>query len=158
MNKTVYLASTLANWARVREIKKILEDNGITITMDWTLWGEQIFSDSCDTKPDFDPDVLGEKAEEEFSGVTEAEYLLIILPGGKGTHFEFGAFYMKHWQLRPPHIPEARQPEWKAPITILDEENAKIPTSFHHMKGINRTTSEQEAVNNVLGFFGIEKI
>ena len=148
----IYIASTLSNWKKVRELIKIFEFYKITITMDWTLWGEQIFSKKCDTKPDFDKDVLAQKAEEELSGVLDARYLLVVLPGGKGTHFEYGAFYTLHHIQRPP---DNLSSQWKAPITILDEVIAEIPTSFHYLESVHRTFSREEAVTAVLNYFDI---
>ena len=75
-----YIASRLENAARVRELAEVLKSWGWQQTYDWTSHGM----------------VLGEKddlqrvAAEELAGVIRAQIVIVLLPGGRGTHTELG--------------------------------------------------------------------
>lgn len=76
-----YVASGLENRDRAREIIQLLSERGHMPTYDWTAHG----------------DVRGEGAERlmavasnEVSAVRDAELVIVMLPGGQGTHTELG--------------------------------------------------------------------
>jgi len=152
----IYIASTLSNWERVDHFIRFFEANKITITYNWTKWAKEIFAGTSDEDPDWSRDALHGKAMGEMLGVMDAKHVLVLLPGGKGTHVEFGAFFMMHYLQRPPVLPGTQQLEWSAPITLLDEEHPKIPTSFHYLKSIYRAADEDDAKQHVLESLGIK--
>ena len=77
-----YIATKLDNAAQHNLIRDILDHLGHQITYDWTAHG-----------PVYDrgPRVCVEVAEKELRGVTTADFVIVLKPGGRGTHVEFGA-------------------------------------------------------------------
>ncbi len=151
MSHKIYIASSLANWARVRGLwEKLAKLHGIYPTYDWTEFGEAIYGDGDTIIPEGikSQGDLGKIGWDELVGVLEAEYLLVVLPGERGTHVELGAFYARH--LRSDYF-NGINAEQDLPITILmGNDTAKRPTSFHYMRGIKRTESEDEAIDNII--------
>lgn len=78
----LYLASGLQNRATVAQIAQGLRDLGHTITYDWTEHGS--VQDASDEEK-------AAVAQAELEGVLAAEMVVVILPGGRGTHVEIGA-------------------------------------------------------------------
>jgi nucleoside 2-deoxyribosyltransferase len=74
-----YIASSLINIEKVREVSKRLKDKGFIHTYDWTQ------NERAATLED-----LKEIGEKELVAVLEADFLIVLLPGGKGSHIEFG--------------------------------------------------------------------
>jgi hypothetical protein len=139
--RSLYIASTLSNWKRVRSFLDYFRKLGIPIAFDWTIWGEEIFTG--DKPRDIDPLSLREKALCEYGGVASASYLLVIAPTGCGTNFEFGAAYQR---LKSTNSPE---------ITILDETESTTPISFHYLPSVKKTKCAKSAVEDVLAHFDI---
>jgi nucleoside 2-deoxyribosyltransferase len=76
-----YLASGLDNMANARAFRDILVAKGHTQTYDWTEHGP-VFAGGLDR--------LREVANLEVEGVRAADFVVGVLPGGRGTHFELG--------------------------------------------------------------------
>jgi nucleoside 2-deoxyribosyltransferase len=74
-----YIASGLSNKEAVRYVSGRLKDKGYVHTYDWTK----------NEKPST-LEQLQEIGQHELAGVSEADFLIVLLPGGKGTHIEFG--------------------------------------------------------------------
>lgn len=75
-----YIASGLPNFENVRVLAKALTDAGHTWTYDWTAHG------SVKDRPEvWEPTALA-----EMQGVTSADVLILMHPGGRGTHVELG--------------------------------------------------------------------
>ena len=132
----VYIASGLENWKRARVINEQLRAAGIEITYDWTQWGEAIYGN--DGKADQTAirpiNELRGTAINEINGVTSANLVLALMPGGRGTHFELGAAYALG-------IPAA---------IVIGTDTAKIPTSFHYLLNFNRFEDDQTAVEWII--------
>ncbi len=77
-----YIASGLDNFKQVQELRDILNARGWEHTYDWTLHGA-VYREGAER--------LREVAEKEVEGVYMAEVVIVILPGGRGTHLELGA-------------------------------------------------------------------
>jgi len=77
-----YIASKLENAENVKRIANILKARGWEHTYDWTVHGSV---QKCGEKR------LEDVAEKEIDGVRRAEIVIILLPGGRGTHAELGA-------------------------------------------------------------------
>jgi len=77
-----YIASALDNVLAVRELAGILvEDYGWVWAYDWTKhW----------SVPPESLQRTAEIAEEEIDGVYDADVIIGLLPGGRGTHMELG--------------------------------------------------------------------
>jgi len=132
----IYVASTLANWKRVRSICNILKAHGIQITYDWSQYGEKIFGEGTEVDRAGIPktDKLAEIALDEVRGVMDCDAILVIMPGERGSHFELAlAWYTG------------------TPIVILtDGETAPRPTSFHYLPRIERISNEQRAIDRTI--------
>ncbi len=76
-----YIASGLENWQKVRELKAILDARGWEHTYDWTAHGP-VWTEGAKR--------MREVAAAEIKGVILAEVVIVLLPGGRGTHTELG--------------------------------------------------------------------
>ena len=76
-----YIASGLANFAQVQELRDLLNGLGWEHTYDWTV------HNGARTAHELLPTV----GMAEIEGVVDAEVVIGLLPGGRGTHIEIGA-------------------------------------------------------------------
>lgn len=77
-----YIATSISRANEHNIVRDYLLDRGFQLTYDWTTHG----SVKCTTREN-----LRTVAENEFNGVKEADFLIVLLPGGHGTHVELGA-------------------------------------------------------------------
>lgn len=77
--KKFYVASSFQNVEVVRFVSEQLKTNGYVQTYDWTK------NNRASTIED-----LKEIGQEEKKAVMEADFLIVLLPAGKGSHIEFG--------------------------------------------------------------------
>ncbi len=140
MNK-LYIASSLQNWIKARELMEFFRSHGITITYDWTPLAEAIYGEKqvIPTSEEH----LRRAANNELKGVLDADHLLVLQPGRKGTYFEFGSYYTLH-QTRG---------DLQNRITILDVDPALVPTSFDHLEFVEVVHDEESAKTRVLNCF-----
>jgi hypothetical protein len=78
----VYLASGLQNIERARQVRDWIAAAGHTITYDWMAHGPA---------GDRGAEYLTAIADRELQGVKDADCVVVLLPGGRGTHAELGA-------------------------------------------------------------------
>lgn len=76
-----YIATSLSRIADHNLTRDTLKRFGHVISYDWTLHGS-VKSVSTDR--------LREVAIFELNGILEADFVIVLLPGGKGTHLELG--------------------------------------------------------------------
>lgn len=76
-----YIASRLENAETVSRIAAVLKAAGHIHTYDWTVHGS--------VKEEGEQRIK-EVAEAEMRGVINAEAVIVLLPGGRGTHAELG--------------------------------------------------------------------
>ena len=74
-----YIASGFTNKDKVKYVSKILKNKGYTHTYDWTE------NDRASTFED-----LYKIGQQEKKAVIEADFVIVLLPAGKGSHIEFG--------------------------------------------------------------------
>ncbi|WP_079479074.1 group-specific protein [Halobacillus salinus] len=77
--KKFYVASSFQNKDKVRYVQEELKRQGFAQTYDWTR--NERASTSNDLR------AIGNLEKE---AVTEADFLIVLLPAGKGSHIEFG--------------------------------------------------------------------
>lgn len=77
----IYIATKLANSKNHNKLRDALIAEGHEITYDWTV--------HCSVKND-GQDRLKQVANAEAEGVTDADLVVVLLPGGRGTHCEIG--------------------------------------------------------------------
>jgi nucleoside 2-deoxyribosyltransferase len=76
-----YIATSTSRMSAHNLVREELKKAGHTITYDWTSHGS--VRDTTLAR-------LREVAHAEFQGILEADFVLVLLPGGKGTHAELG--------------------------------------------------------------------
>lgn len=82
--KKFYVASSLKKFEAVQYVASHLKNHGYIHTYDWTInAGEK------EAQP-FTLDELKEIGRKEKNGIVEADFIVVLLPGGKGTHIELG--------------------------------------------------------------------
>lgn len=79
MGKKFYIASGFANKDRVVNVSTIFKEHGFVHTYDWTR------TEKANTT-----EALREIGTAEMNAVMETDFVMVILPGGKGTHVELG--------------------------------------------------------------------
>lgn len=79
---TYYIASRLENAPTVRMVHAKMQARGWEPTYDWTVHGSVRGQGAAR---------MAEVAAAEMAGVEKARVVVALLPGGKGTHNEFGA-------------------------------------------------------------------
>ncbi len=77
----VYVASSLSHADAVKALYLELEKDGWTITHKWPEHG---------SVQDQGPEAIRKAALDETAGVMSADLLIVLLPGGRGTHAELG--------------------------------------------------------------------
>ena len=99
------------------------ESLGVQISYNWAKHGQL-----------FDYDSLTVAALDEINGVRNAKCVLVVMPGGRGTHFEMGVAYALG-----------------IPIVLLIEDlDNHVFTSFHTLDVITRCYTEDDAFDAVL--------
>ena len=76
-----YIASRLENADTVKRVAAVLKAAGHEHTYDWTTHGSVQKEGEAR---------ITEVAEKEKAGVLSADIVIVILPGGRGTHAELG--------------------------------------------------------------------
>ncbi len=77
-----YIASSLENAPTVQKLAAKLNAQGWTQTYDWTTHGGV---------QGLNTEQMAEIAKNEIQGVRDADIVIVLLPGGRGTHVELGA-------------------------------------------------------------------
>lgn len=129
MTVKIYVASSLHNATRAREVMDLLESNGYRITYDWTPHGQVYSEEDC-----------ANIAILEEQGVLDCDVFLMVFPGRTGSHIEFGLARSagKH-------------------IILLQEEAETERKSFYYLPGIVRVQTEKEAIAHILDHIGGSK-
>jgi hypothetical protein len=85
-----YIATGFGNWEAHNRLRDALAKHGITLTYDWT---DEAKAASI---PAFNPEVfetharIKEIAIAEVNAVLAADFVIVLLPGARGTHVELG--------------------------------------------------------------------
>lgn len=77
----IYIATSLEKAKDHNAVRDALQQHGISLTYDWSTHGS-VKSTSRER--------LNEVATNELSGIAKADALVVLLPGGHGTHTELG--------------------------------------------------------------------
>lgn len=78
-----YIASRIENSENVSALHALLRAAGWVCTYDWTTHGS-VRGEGVTR------DTLHRVADAEMNGVTDADVVIVLLPGGRGTHVEMG--------------------------------------------------------------------
>lgn len=115
-----YIASSFRNINLVRELSAKLQIKGFTHTYDWTKNGRAASYEA-----------LKQIGEEEKEAVANSDFLIILLPSGKGSHIEFGIA-----------LGLGKRIYVFSPITELFDFDET--STFYHVDGVHRFTGEFE--------------
>lgn len=77
-----YIASKLENAEEVKKLAAVLKAYNWEQTYDWTVHGSVQHEGE---------QRIAEVAENELRGIRDADIVIVLLPGGRGTHAELGA-------------------------------------------------------------------
>ncbi len=125
MSKRFYLATRKDRAAEANALEKALKTRGWERSFAWT------------GQDGSDQDAHSKIAVAELEGVREADVLIVLLPGGYGTHVEIGAALA----LGKPvilHAPDRNTLE------------TPYPCVFHYHPGVRLLVSETPDVNAIL--------
>lgn len=103
---TFYVATSLARAADADIVADDLRRRGWTQTYRWTEHGDVRRLDAAR---------LAEIARAEAHGVVTAEALIVLLPGGRGTHTELGMYISAAARVRQLQV----EPAYDAPRPML---------------------------------------
>lgn len=76
-----YIATSLSRMPAHQVVRDTLKVYGHEISYDWTTHG---------SVKSISKERLQEVAELELAGISEADFVVVLLPGGGGTHIELG--------------------------------------------------------------------
>jgi nucleoside 2-deoxyribosyltransferase len=76
-----YIATSLSRVSAHHMVRDSLKSNGHEITYDWTAHGSVKSTSKAR---------LQEVASLELTGISDADFVVVLLPGGGGTHLELG--------------------------------------------------------------------
>ncbi|WP_404406978.1 nucleoside 2-deoxyribosyltransferase [Jeotgalibacillus malaysiensis] len=109
-----YIASSFTNKEKVQYVSQHLIKHGYTLTYDWTV------NERASTFEE--QQSIGQKEKEE---VIEADLLIALLPGGKGTHIEMGIA-----------LGQGKQVFLYSPDKEVD--NPETTSTFYHLPGVRK--------------------
>lgn len=137
--KHYYIASGLDNIDKVRELKAVLDAAGWQHTYDWTAHGA------------VDLNRLESVSAAEEQGVSEAEVVIVLLPGGCGTHTELGMALTS--AVATDRYAEAQDPRICifSPNPEADFRTKGKTCAFYHHPCVERFGDMQEMINSLLG-------
>ena len=124
-----YIATSLLRAKDHNIVRDALIDLGHTLTYDWTTHG----SVKCTTTEN-----LRKVSQNELNGIKGADLLIVLIPGGQGTHVELGAALASNKKI----------------ILFSSEEKYFLPCkdtcAFYHDPSCNHVVS---SLNNLLPLF-----
>lgn len=126
----IYIASSLHNSERVKQLMQLFISYGVEISYDWTQHG-QVF-----TKNE-----LKQIGELETNGVFDADVLFFLQPGRAGAHIELGIMLALIKLGHKKHI-------------IMVEEDEVEQKTFYHLDYITKFDNLEEATSHTLRILG----
>jgi len=119
-----YIGSKLSNKKNVTELANYLLAKGLQVTYDWT---------SIDIRND-NVDKIKPIVHLQIAGIGEADVVIIMLPGGRGTHVELGiAIGLK-----------------KPIILCCDDANSYFDSAYYSYNHIIKSTCEFDSVYELI--------
>ena len=117
--KKVYVASAADDWPQARKMQVCLEHCGFEITHDWT---EGIRAGEYNVAAQQPAEDWKQMATIDMQGVREADAVVFVAPGARGSHAELGAALA----LGLPVIVYARRPD------LLTDKLGRDCVFYHH--------------------------
>lgn len=132
-----YIASSLSNAENVTKLAAALKAEGHIHTYNWCEHGH-VFKD--DNTREQNEAIMQETAEKESEGVASADVVIVLMPGGKGTHVELGMALALHI----PVIIASDAPPYFAGQTNNGGRN--FPCAFWFHSGVRHHVEQGEVV------------
>ena len=119
-NMKYYIASSFSNIETVRIVSGRLKNLGFRHTYDWTQneRGATI-------------DQLREIGQKEKEAILEADFIVVLLPAGKGSHIEFGIALGQNKTIYL-HSPNG------------EVDDVETTSTFYHLPGVEKCTGTIE--------------
>ncbi|MGW5358272.1 nucleoside 2-deoxyribosyltransferase [Staphylococcus xylosus] len=121
-----YIASSFQNKTIVKELSQKLKKLGYLQTYNWTI------NNKAETK-----EQLVKIGKDELKGVSDSDFLIVVLQGGKGTHVELGIALSQN-----------------KPIYIYSQDsnmfNPSNSCTFYHLPNVKIVTGEIVKLINML--------
>jgi nucleoside 2-deoxyribosyltransferase len=114
-----YVASSFRNVDAVRYVISQLVSNGYVHTYDWTRNAKAREENTLTVE---DLITIGQS---EKKAVLESDFIVVILPGGKGTHIELGVA-----------IGQGKRVFLYSPDRAID--NVETTSTFYHLPGVEK--------------------
>ena len=127
-----YIASRLANVKKHDELTKFLQKHGHELSFNWTEQDNVLV-----TPRKFEKDELGIHATNDANGVFNAEIVIVLLPGGLGTHAELGMAIGRNKKI----------------IVVGKQKMYGYQCLFYNYPGVVRLDYGKDLFNNILKCF-----
>lgn len=134
MGLKYYLATRVENWFAANEIADALNGAGWFQTYRWTGHGKN------GNVEHLGDGIKREVAENEVNGVLAADVLIVLAPGGRGTHCEVGVALGSN---KPIFI-------WAEKEKDLKSADGQITTFYYHSNVTRCICSRDEVIKNML--------
>lgn len=118
MTSKFYVATTLSNADQAKIVIRRLSDFGHQVTYDWTAHGKVSGHEA-----------MQDVALKELEGVVSADFIVVLWPGGRGTHIELGAAMATN-----------------KPIFFITPPEFDLDVSFYHHPNIVRFDNLDKAI------------
>lgn len=128
-----YVASSFRNIVNVRYIAQTLESKGYVNTYDWTQNASALDGSTVTL------DDLRSIGQHERDAVIGADVVVVLLPGGKGTHVELGIA-----------IAQGRRIILHSPAEVID--NPGATSTFYHLPEVEKCHGTlEDLITMILG-------
>ncbi|MFJ7749277.1 hypothetical protein ACIQXM_04920 [Arthrobacter sp. NPDC097144] len=128
-----YVASSFRNIVNVRYIAQTLESKGYVNTYDWTQNASALDGSSVTL------DNLSSIGQHELAAVIGADVVVVLLPGGKGTHVELGIA-----------IAQGRRIILHSPAEVIN--NPGTTSTFYHLPEVEKCHGTlEDLITMILG-------
>jgi nucleoside 2-deoxyribosyltransferase len=114
-----YIATQLANVEQQQELSQYLIDAGHELSFDWSKQDNELKTDRVFSKKEYEL-----YARNDLQGVLSADVLIVLLPGGLGTHVELGVALAMNKKI----------------IIVGDQKMYGYTCVFYNTKGVTRFT------------------
>ena len=136
MSFKFYLATRVENWALANEVADLLCTAGWVQTYRWAEHGDNGNIEGLDEG------TRRKVAVREVDGVTDADVLVVLMPGGRGTHCELG---MALGLGRPVFL-------WARNKKDLRAVDGKLTSFYSHPNVVVCICPEEELLKNLLAW------
>lgn len=113
-----YVATSLSNADQAKIVIRRLSDFGHQVSYDWTIHGKVSGHEA-----------MLDIAVKEINGVVTADFVVVLWPGGRGTHIEIGAALATN-----------------KPIFFITPQDFDADVSFYHHPNVVRFDSLDKAI------------